>query len=165
MKALGGHDNGHDHSHAHHTSRFRDIPNGLPGLETRLPLLFTLGVLTNTITPQKFVELTSSNPAKLYGLSSKGTIAPGYDADITIWHPQASFKPFKLTNDMLHHRIDYTPFEGTEMLNWPRYTLIRGQVVWRDGEIVGKKGFGKFVKRGRSSMPGPRDVWLSEWRP
>lgn len=159
MKALTHSDNHHPHGH------FKDIPNGLPGLETRLPILFSEGVVTGRISPQKFVEITSTNPAKLYGLHTKGTIAPGFDADLTIWHPQEGFKPFKLQNKMLHHNIDYTPFEGMEFKNWPRFTVLRGKVVYREGEIIGKPGEGVFVKRGRSTLPGPRDVWLSEWRP
>lgn len=140
-----------DHgSHGH----FKYIPNGLPGLETRVPLLFTSGVLGGKITPQKFVELTSTNPAKLYGLTNKGTIAPGYDADITIWYPQERFEPFRLSNDRLHHAIDYTPYEGLQFLNWPRYTILRGKVMFAEGELVGKKGTGAFVRRQASTL-GP----------
>ena len=145
--------------------KFKYIPNGLPGVETRVPLLFTGGVLSGRITPQRFVQITSTSPAQLYGLKNKGTIAPGFDADITIWHPQETFKPFTLTNEMLHHDIDYTPFEGVEFKNWPRYTLVRGKVVYAEGKIVGEMGYGKFQKRGKSLLPGSRDVWLSEWRP
>lgn len=152
------------HGHEPH-GRFQYIPNGLPGVETRLPLLFTGGVLTGRISPQRFVEVTATNPAKLYGLTNKGTIAPGFDADITIWHKQETFQPFTLTNEMLHHSIDYTPYEGFEFRNWPRYTLVRGKVVFSEGKIVGEMGFGRFIKRGPSLLPGPRDVWQSEWRP
>jgi dihydropyrimidinase len=145
--------------------KFQYIPNGLPGVETRVPLLFTGGLLSGRISPQRFVEVTSTAPAKLYGLKKKGTIAPGFDADITIWYPQKSFKPFVLTNEMLHHAIDYTPFEGMEFKNWPRYTLVRGKVVFKEGAVVGEMGYGQFVRRGKSLLPGARDVWLSEWRP
>lgn len=128
-------------------------------------MLFSGGVLSGRVTPQKFVQVTSTGPAQLYGLKNKGTIAPGYDADITIWYPQESFKPFTLTNDMLHHAIDYTPFEGTEFKNWPRYTIVRGKVIFKEGQVVGEMGYGQFQKREKSFLPGPRDVWLSEWRP
>jgi len=128
-------------------------------------LLFTGGILSERISPQKFVEVTSTNPAKLYGLKKKGAIGPGFDADIVIWYSQKGFQPFKLTNEMLHHAIDYTPLEGIEFKNWPRYTIIRGRVVFSHGEVVGKMGYGQFIKRGKSSLPGPRDVWFSEWRP
>jgi dihydropyrimidinase len=145
--------------------KFRFIPNGLPGVETRVPLLFSGGVLSGRISPQKFVEVTSTNPAKLYGLKKKGCIGPGFDADLVIWYPQTKFQPFKLTNEMLHHAIDYTPFEGIEFKNWPRYTIIRGKVVFSHGEVVGEMGYGQFIRREKSLLPGPRDVWLSEWRP
>ena len=145
--------------------KFRCIPNGLPGLETRLPLLFSGGVVSGRITPQKFVEITASNPAKLYGLSRKGTIAPGFDADMVVWHPQERFEPFTLGNDRLHHSIDYTPFEGMVFTNWPRHTLLKGKVVFSEGGILGDKGFGKFQRRTSSLLAKPRDVWLSEWRP
>lgn len=145
--------------------RFQYIPNGLPGVETRVPLLFSGGVLSGRISPQKFVEVTSTNPAKLYGLTKKGTIGPGFDADLCIWHPQHSFKPFTLTNEMLHHAIDYTPFEGVEFKNWPRYTLVRGKVVFKEGKVIGELGYGKYQRRIKSTLAGPRDQWLSEWRP
>ncbi|KAL1955612.1 hypothetical protein VTO42DRAFT_8415 [Malbranchea cinnamomea] len=161
------------------TASFRKIPNGLPGVETRLPSLFS-GVLAGRLTIQKFVELTSSNPAKLYGLGEKkGIIAPGFDADLVIWYPtekQATegdyesyptITPFKLTNEMLHHRIDYTPFEGMEFTNWPRYTILRGKVVWdrNNGGIVGQKGNGHFLKRGFSTLSKPREIFVNEFRP
>ena len=76
-------------------------------------------------------------------------------------------KPFQLNNSMLHHDIDYTPYEEMEFANWPRYTMLRGQIVWdRDGEgLVGKVGDGKYIKRIGSSLPGPRNVFVNEWRP
>ncbi|KAK7556639.1 dihydropyrimidinase [Phyllosticta citricarpa] len=149
---------------------YRKVPNGLPGVETRMPTLWEGGVLTGRLTPQKFVELTSTNPAKLYGLGhSKGAIAPGYDADLVIWYPTTeqvaagdgtatSLTPFSLTNGHLHHAIDYTPFEGMRFTNWPRFTILRGRVIWdRDGGgIVGAKGDGKFLRRGKSTLSKPR---------
>lgn len=128
---------------------FTEVPNGLPGIETRMPLLFCYGVETGKITPQKFVELTATNPAKLYGLSeSKGTIGVGLDADIIIWYPKGKMKKFALTNDMLHHSIDYTPYEGMEFTNWPRYTILRGNICFdRDnGGVIGDK-IGSYLRR------------------
>ena len=88
---------------------FRHIPNGIPGLETRLPLLYSEGVLGGRITLNRFVELTSTNPAKAYGLHPrKGTIAIGSDADLVIWDE----REFVLRNADLHHQVDYTPYEG-----------------------------------------------------
>ncbi|KAI2708462.1 hypothetical protein CBS147332_6523 [Penicillium roqueforti] len=132
---------------------FRLIPNGIPGVETRLPLLYTGALATGRITAQKFVELTSTNPAKLYGLyPTKGTIMPGSDADLVIWHPDKDFVPFRLTNSMLHHNVDYTPYEGMKFVNWPKYTILRGNIVWADGEVQGKPGDGKYLKRGPSQL-------------
>ncbi|VEU20124.1 DEKNAAC100991 [Brettanomyces naardenensis] len=134
---------------------FAVVPNGLPGVETRLPLLFCYGVETGRISPQRFVEVSSTNPAALYGMSSfKGSIDIGLDADLVIWYPKGEMKPFKLTNEMLHHDIDHTPFAGMTFTNWPRYSILRGKVVWdRDNgglkEVVPE---GKYLKRGRSTM-------------
>lgn len=143
----------------HPVGRFRTIPNGIPGIETRLPLVWGAGRLS----PQRFVEVTSTNPARLYGLyPRKGTLLPGVsDADLVIWYP--SMEPFQLKNEMLHHNMDYTPYEGYTMTQWPRYTILRGKVVYdRDnGGVVGDKSYGEFVKRDKSSLPGPRSQ--GEW--
>ncbi|KAH7308440.1 D-hydantoinase [Stachybotrys elegans] len=128
--------------------RFRYIPNGIPGIETRLPLAFSAARLALT----KFVEVSSTNAAKLYGLyPRKGAMIPGVsDADLVIWYPQDKLGDISITNSMLHHDVDYTPYEGKRVQNWPRYTILRGNVVWdRDGGgIVSEKGVGQFVKRG-----------------
>ncbi|KAI1453021.1 D-hydantoinase [Annulohypoxylon moriforme] len=136
-------------THEHPEGHFRHIPNGLPGVETRLPLVMSAKKLRLT----EFVAVAATNPAKLYGLyPRKGALLPGIsDADLTIWYSEGKFeKGLTLKNDMLHHDADYTPYEGRKIGNWPRYTVIRGKVVWdRDnGGIVGEKGFGQFVKRG-----------------
>lgn len=141
---------------------FRYIPNGLPGIETRLAATLSANRLMLT----KFVEVTSTNPAKLYGLYPKkgGFVEGESDADINIWYPPDKMEAFELKNEMLHHDVDYTPFEGFIMRQWPRYTLLRGKVVWdRDGAgLVGEKGCGKFVKRGPSSLKGPSNP--GEWK-
>ena len=133
--------------------RFQYVPNGVPGVETRL----SLALSANRLQLQKLVEVTATNAAKLYGLyPRKGALIPGEsDADITIWYPK--LESFKLKNDMLHHNVDYTPYEGQTLKQWPRYTILRGQLVWdRDnGGVVGKKGFGKFLEREVSSLAGP----------
>ncbi|EXJ68850.1 uncharacterized protein A1O5_07782 [Cladophialophora psammophila CBS 110553] len=164
------------------TPTFAQIPNGLPGIETRLPILFSAATdpdpsisPARRLTLPKFVELTSTNPAKMYGLSGKkGSIAPGYDADLVIWYPSPPHDPaaaaaslsddkikIKIANDMLHHSIDYTPFEGFQVCNWPRYVLLRGELKWnRDIEvrqgpgagILGKPGDGKFLRRGKGEV-------------
>lgn len=137
---------------------YKKVPNGLPGVETRLPLLFCYGVETGRITPQKFVEICCTNPAKLYGLSDrKGTIGVGLDADLTIWYPKGKMESFELDNEMLHHDIDYSPYEGMKFTNWPRYTVLRGDVVWNrdNGGIVGELNYGEYIKRGSSKLSGP----------
>ncbi|KAK6822409.1 hypothetical protein PG995_012131 [Apiospora arundinis] len=179
----------HQHQQRQQASKgdFRNVPNGLPGIETRLPLLYD-----RTFDPSRsgcggaeddkiripltrFVEVTSTNPAKLYGLGGrKGSLLPGYDADIVIWYPEdpplvsvseadgsgspsgTAYRKRKITitNSMLHHRIDYTPFEGIEVRNWPRWVFLRGKRVWdRDnGGVTGEKGDGRFLKRGKSTI-------------
>ncbi|KAH9906172.1 D-hydantoinase [Xylariomycetidae sp. FL2044] len=140
----------------HPVGRFRHIPNGLPGIETRLPLAFSAARLPVS----RFVEVTSTNAAKLYGLyPRKGSLIPGVsDADLCVWYPEGRLGEFALRNDMLHHDVDYTPYEGRPLRNWPRYTILRGRVVWDcdDGGIVGDKGYGRFLKRERSSLDG---IW------
>ena len=137
-----------DHPHG----QFRHIPNGIPGVETRLPLVFSADRLPLT----KFVEVTSTNPAKLYGLyPRKGGLVPGVsDADLVVWYPESKKPDVTLTNEMLHHATDYTPYEGRRVANWPRYTVLRGKVVWdRDGGgVVGERTYGRFLKREPASL-------------
>ena len=129
---------------------FSKVPNGIPGLETRLPLLFSAGVGEGRITLQQFVALTATNPARTYGLwPRKGTIAVGADADLAIWDPE---REVTITNAMLHHNVDYTPYEGRRVRGWPVVTLSRGAVVWADGEIKGRPGHGRFLP---CDLPGP----------
>lgn len=132
------------------SAAFTYVPNGVPGVETRMPILFSEGVAAGRITLTKFVELTATNPAKIYGLyPSKGTIAVGADADIVVIDPE---QRVRLTNDMLHHNVDYTPYEGMEITGWPAVTISRGDVVWRDGAFMGAKGRGRFLP---CALPAP----------
>tara|TARA_R110002051_G_scaffold16276_14_gene49222 strand:+ start:1529 stop:2932 length:1404 start_codon:yes stop_codon:yes gene_type:complete len=127
---------------------FRWVPNGIPGVETRLPILFSEGVSKGRITPQKFVELSSTNHAKMYGLyPRKGSIGIGFDADIALWDPN---RKETIRQDILHHGSDYTPWEGFEVTGWPVMTIARGTVVMDDGEIVGAKGYGQVLSRHES---------------
>jgi dihydropyrimidinase len=115
----------------------------IPGLETRLALLFSEGVGKGRIDLQAFVVLTSTNPARMYGLHPrKGTIAVGSDADIVIWDDD---REVTISNDMLHHNVDYTPYEGMRITGWPRVVLCRGEAVFEDGEIKGREGYGQFL--------------------
>ncbi|OTA26539.1 hypothetical protein BTJ68_11624 [Hortaea werneckii EXF-2000] len=141
------------------SANFTRIPNGLPGVETRLPLLFSEGCLKRQcIDVKRFVELTSENPAKLYGLwPRKGAIQIGSDADLVLWHPQPAFKPFRLKHSQhLHDGCDYSPYEGIEFSNWPRMTLLRGQVVFNDGVVHKAMKSGRFVHRSQCTLPWRR---------
>lgn len=133
---------------------YKKIPNGLPGVETRVPLMFCYGVEQGKISPQRFAEITASNPAKLYGLEGKkGTIQVGHDADLVVWHPKGEIN-FKLKNEMLLHQYDYTPFEGMEFSNWPKYTLLRGKVVYtyEKNDVLNLPQYGKFLFRKENSL-------------
>ena len=124
---------------------FRWVPNGIPGIETRLPILFSEGVSKGRISLQKFVELTSTNHAKLYGLyPKKGSIGIGFDADITLWDPT---RVETIRQDILHHGADYTPWEDFTVTGWPVMTIARGKVVAEGGRVVGEKGFGRVLER------------------
>lgn len=114
---------------------FRNIPNGIPGVETRLPILFSEGVVKGRISLPRFAAITATNHARLYGLAPrKGEIAVGADADITLWDPSLT-KPIRQAD--LHHGSDYTPWEGFSVTGWPVHTLLRGQTVAKDGAVVG----------------------------
>jgi dihydropyrimidinase len=124
---------------------FRWVPNGIPGVETRLPILFSEGVSKGRITLQQFVALTSTNHAKLYGLyPRKGSIGIGFDADITLWDPN---RKETIRQAILHHGSDYTPWEGFAVTGWPVMTIARGTVVAEDGRVTGDKGFGRILER------------------
>ncbi|MDD2877415.1 MAG: dihydropyrimidinase [Acidiphilium sp.] len=123
---------------------FRDIPNGVPGLGARLALLFSEGVSAGRITASDFVRLTAFNPARLFGLQTKGRLSPGADADVVLWDPM---KQVTLTNAMMQHAIDYSPYEGRAVTGFPVLTLRRGRVVMRDGTVQAEPGTGRFVAR------------------
>ncbi|KAG9235000.1 hypothetical protein BJ875DRAFT_284197 [Amylocarpus encephaloides] len=159
--------------------RYRNIPNGVPGVETRLPLLFSFAGSKpdSRLGLPRFVQITSSDPAKLYGLEGvKGNIAPGYDADLVIWYPDNHFPGTGLQIEQrnLHHAVDYTPYEGMRVRNWPRITVLRGEVKWdrENGGLKGTAKDGQFIKRSlgrivvgrtggeaRGMMEGERGFW------
>lgn len=139
---------------------FRAVANGIPGLETRLPILFSEGVVKGRIDLQRFVALTATNNAKLYGLyPRKGTIAVGTDADIVLWDPE---RRVTITNDLLHHNVDYTPFEGLEIQGWPQTVVSRGEIIIEDGELTGAPGRGRFLTQEISSAWKTREIkpWI-----
>ena len=130
------------------------MPNGIPGVETRLPILFSEGVSKGRITLNEFVALTATNHAKTYGLyPKKGTIAIGGDADIAIWDPE---RQMTISQSLMHGGSDYTPYEGIKVKGWPVSTMVRGRFVVRDGALVGKEGAGEYVARDKSPLAKPR---------
>lgn len=128
---------------------FTKIPNGAPGIELRMPLMYHFGVGEKRISIQKLVEVTATNVAKIFGLyPKKGTIAVGSDADLVIFDPN---KEVKITKEILHENVDYTPYEGFEIKGYPVMTLLRGKVVAENGNFVGKEK-GQFIKRGKPEI-------------
>ena len=120
-------------------------PGGIPGVETRVPLLFSEGVLKNRIDLNRFVQLVSTNPARIMGLSpQKGTIEIGTDADLMILDPT---KEKSINTESLHQHVDYTPFAGMTVKGWPKTVMLRGEILVRDGKLLASKGFGQYIKR------------------
>ena len=129
---------------------FRFVPNGIPGVETRLPILFSEGVNKKRISINDFVALTATNHAKLYGLyPRKGTIAIGSDADLAIWDPALKRT---ISQSILHHGADYTPYEGLQVTGWPTTVILGGRCVIEDGVLNEETPSGEYVVRDRSSM-------------
>ena len=122
---------------------FNNVPNGTPGTETILPLLFTNGVLKGKITIPQMVAITSKNSAEMFGLKSKGDLLPGYDADMVILDPK---KEFTVSYKMLHSNINYSIFEGMKLHGFPEKVILRGNTVGDNGEITAKAGSGKYIK-------------------
>jgi dihydropyrimidinase len=126
---------------------FSKIPNGMPGVETRLHLLWE-GVRDGRISMNRFVEITSTAPAKIFGMyGKKGTLAVGADADVVVWDPN---REKILGVDTLHMNVDYSPFEGRKVIGTPSHVLSRGELVVKDDQWVAKRvqGRGEFLKRG-----------------
>jgi len=142
---------------------FRYVPNGIPGVEARLPILFSEGVSKGRLTLEQFVALTSTNHAKMYGLyPQKGAIAVGADADLAIWDPE---RKATITAKNLHDACDYTPYEGIEVTGWPTLTMLRGRTIVRDGELVGAKGFGRHLARERPASAMPTGKLVMDFDP
>lgn len=124
---------------------FTKTPNGIPGVETRMPLMFSEGVIAGRITPNQFVSLTSYEPAKLFGLyPQKGHLGCGADADLVLFDPN---KKQTIRHDSLHDNADYTPYESIACQGWPLMTFSRGKLVAYDGEFTGEAGDGQFIHR------------------
>ncbi len=129
---------------------FTKIPNGLPGIQDRMPVLWTQGVCTGRITANQFVAYMSTNPAKIFGLyPRKGALVPGADADIVLWDPE---KKVKYGVGMSHQRTDYNLYEGWELTGYPEKVFLRGKMIV-DGEVwKGASGMGRFLKRGQGEV-------------
>jgi dihydropyrimidinase len=123
---------------------FPAIANGMPGLETRLPLMFDAMVSRGRLGLLAFVELTAGAPARLYGLATKGVIAPGYDADLVLWDPA---RTVTYGADDLHDNVGYNPWEGTTVTGWPARVILRGRTIVAEGRWLGSPGSGRWLRR------------------
>lgn len=125
--------------------RFTDIPNGLPGVGDRLPVLWTEGVAAGRMTPNQFVALHATNPAKIFGLyPRKGALVPGADADIVLWDPG---RRVHYGVGVAQHRTDYNLYEGWQLVGFPETVFLRGQVIVDRGVWRGRAGMGRFLER------------------
>ncbi len=142
---------------------FKKIANGVPGIETRMPLLFSEGVRKGRLSLNQFVALTSTNAAKIYGLHPrKGTIAIGSDADIVIWDPNWERV---ISTAILHDNMDYTPYDGMEITGWPRTVINQGRVVVYNETLQVERGSGSFLEREPEDVaPLGDDALLSHTR-
>jgi dihydropyrimidinase len=135
------------------TPNFKQIANGLPGIEARLPLLFDAMVSKGRLGLAKFVELTATAPAQIYNLHPrKGSIAIGADADLVVWDPQ---RQVTLTNDLMHDAAGYTPYAGRTVVGWPETVIRRGEAIIKEGRLAAPPGSGIFLPRtgGQAATP------------
>jgi len=129
---------------------FTKIPNGLPGIQDRMPILWTYGVRAGKISANQFVALTSTNPAKIFGLyPRKGALVPGADADLVIWDPE---KRVKYGVAHSHQRTDYNLYEGWELVGMPEKVFLRGKMIVDGNVWLGAAGQGQFLKRGAGEV-------------
>jgi len=121
------------------------VPNGVPGIEDRLPVMWHLGVNSGKISPNRFVEITSTNPAKIFGLyPQKGTLSVGSHADLVIFDPK---KEHVISAESHHMNVDYNCYEGMKVQGWPREVMVRGKTLVKEGQWLGEKGYGNFLSR------------------
>ena len=139
---------------------FLTAANGVPGLETRLPILFSEGLVTERLTLPRYLALAGGEAARLYGLERKGRIAPGFDADLVLWHPD---KRWQVHAAEQHSAVDFSPFEGMWLTGRPRDVLLRGRLVVRDGVLHDPAPDGRFLPRMRSDRQ--RGMPLEETTP
>jgi dihydropyrimidinase len=132
---------------------FKQIANGLPGIEARLPVLFDAMVSQGRLGLQKFIALTATEPARIYNLyPRKGSIAIGADADIAVWDPK---RKVKLADSLMHDGARYTPYAGRTVTGWPATVLRRGEVVVKDGKLAAKPGSGTWLPRAGGPAAAP----------
>ena len=133
---------------------FKQIANGVPGIETRLPLLFDAMVSKGRLGLAKFVDVTATAPAKIYNLHPrKGSIAIGADADLVVWNPE---RRVRLADEMMHDRTGYTPYAGRTITGWPETVLRRGETIVAEGRLKGRPGSGVFLPRAGGAPAAPR---------
>jgi dihydropyrimidinase len=124
---------------------YTQTPHGLPGIETRLPVTYTEGVLKQRITVNRMVELLSTNPAKIFGLyPEKGSLLPGSDADLVVIDPDAERV---IHGEEMHGAVKWTPFEGMKARGFACLTVSRGKVIVQDDQFLGSRGEGRFLER------------------
>lgn len=142
---------------------FKEMANGLPGIELRMPLLFSEGVMAGRLSLQEFVALTSTNHASMYGLAGrKGAIAIGADADLAVWSPN---REVTVTASMLHDNTGYTPYEGRKLKGWPEIVVSRGRVIVENNKLHAERGSGQFLERGPSdALSSPEGISLEHAR-
>jgi dihydropyrimidinase len=142
---------------------FKQVANGLPGLEARLPLLFDAMVSKGRLGVEKFVELTATAPAKIYNLHPrKGSIAIGADADIAIWNPD---REVTLSDAIMHDLAGYTPFAGRTVKGWPDTVLLRGRVIIAGGRRSSEPGSGRFLARSGGNAARPTGRLVADMDP
>lgn len=137
---------------------FKEIANGVPGLELRLPVLYTEAVVGGRMTVNQFVDVTATQHARLYGLHpAKGTIAVGSDADLAVWNTD---REIVITDDLVHDNVGYTPYAGRRLHAWPETVVSRGEIIVDGGRLRAERGRGRFLHRGplASAAPLGRDV-------
>ena len=128
----------------------------MPGLETRLPLLFDAIISQGRGTPEQFVNLTSNAAARLYGLPGKGDLAVGMDADIVIWDPE---HVNVYGDDDLHDNVGYNPWVGRQITGWPKQVLLRGKLLVDNGNYFGTPGSGQWINRPElATKPARKDI-------
>ncbi|HET8784993.1 MAG TPA: amidohydrolase family protein, partial [Candidatus Limnocylindrales bacterium] len=134
----------------------REMPNGLPGVETRLPIVFDRFVARGAASPERFVAMVSANPARLNGLyPRKGTIAVGSDADIAIFDPGETRT---ISAAALHMPTDYSPYEGQTVTGWPTTVIAKGRVVVDGGKLIDPGPIGEFVASGPIDVDGIKRI-------